>query len=188
MSFPFRDLSQASPQPDSDADFCYNLDDINRVSDHLRIPWEASKDIPFSDTPTFIGLVWDLVNHTVTLTESKRQKYLDAISKWEQRRTHTLQDVQKLHGKLLHVSLIFPPGRAYLTNLEAMLPIFGDNPFKPRTPPRNTPNDLKWWKETLAPSPLPTIPILSPQPIHNFRAFSDASSSVGIGIIVGDQW
>ena len=188
MSFPFRDLSQASPRPDSDADFCYNLDDINRVSDHLGIPWEASKDIPFSDTPTFIGLVWDLVNHTVTLTESKRQKYLDAISKWEQRRTHTLQDVQKLHGKLLHASLIFPPGRAYLTNLEAMLPIFGDNPFKPRTPPRDTPNDLKWWKETLAPSPLPTIPILSPQPIHDFRAFSDASSSVGIGIIVGDRW
>ena len=106
---------------------------------------KASKDIPFLESPTFIGLIWNLTNHTVSLTESKQQKYLGAISEWECRRTHMLQDVQKLHGKLLHASLIFPHGHAYLTNLEAMLSIFGDEPFKPRMPPRGTPEDLRWW-------------------------------------------
>ncbi len=53
--------------------------------------------------------------------------------------THTLKDVQKLYGKLLHASLMAQEGRAYLTGLECMLSIFHDAPFKPHTPPRSVP-------------------------------------------------
>ena len=48
---------------------------------------------------------------------------------------HTLEEVHKLHGKLLHASLVLPAGCAHLVHLEAMLSIFGDTPFKARTPP-----------------------------------------------------
>ena len=188
MRFPLKDLSLSSPRSVEDSTFCYNFSDIDHISGFLGIPWESLKDIPFADLTTFIGFIWDLTSRTVTLTEAKQQKYLTTISEWERRRTHTLEDVQKLHGKLLHASLIFPPGRAYLTNLESMLSIFGDNPFKPRTPPRDTPDDLKWWRATLSPLPLPTIPIPTQHPILDFHAFSDASSSVGIAIVIGNRW
>ena len=100
---------------------------------------------------------------------------------------HTLQDIQKLHGKLLHASLIFPVGCAYLINIKSMLSIFGDNPFKPRTPPRDTPNDLKWWMLTLSNIPFPMFPIPRPQPIFDPQAFSDASGT-GIAITIGQHW
>ena len=188
MRFPLKDLSSNFPCPVKETHFCYNLRDIDQVSEFLGIPWEASKDIPFSESPTFIGLIWNLTNHTVSLTESKQQKYLGAISEWEHRRTHTLQDMQKLHGKLLHVSLIFPPNHTYLTNLEAMLSIFGDKPFKPRTPLHDTPEDLRWWREVLSLVPSPSIPIPSSQRIIDLQAFSNASSSVGITIVIGGCW
>ena len=146
MSCPLEDLSQSSPRSVHDQQFCYNIKDIDSISDQLGIPWELSKDVPFSSRPTFIGLIWDLSARTVTLTETKREKYVSAITDWEAKRTHTLEEVQKLHGKLLHASVIFPAGRAHLVNLEAMLGIFGNNPFMPRTPPRATPEDISWWK------------------------------------------
>ena len=39
------------------------------------------------------------------------------------RPTHSLEDVEKLYGQLLHVCLVVPMGRAYLTELERMLNI-----------------------------------------------------------------
>jgi hypothetical protein len=80
MRFPLWDLSQDSSCPMADTSFCSNLDNVDQVSKHLGIPWEASKDISFSDAPTFIGLIWNLIDHTVSLTESKRLEYLNAIS------------------------------------------------------------------------------------------------------------
>ena len=113
MSLPFKDLSENSPHHLDNAEFCYNMDNINQISSSLGIPWEASKDISFSNTPTFLGFIWNLSNQTITLTERKHSKYLAAINEWERHQTHTLQDVQKLHGKLLHASLIFTIGHAY---------------------------------------------------------------------------
>ena len=186
MSCPLGDLSQSSPRSDHDQQFSYSIKDIDDISNQLGIPWELSKDVPFSSQPTFIGLIWDLAARTVTLTETKRVKYVDAITVWERKRTHTLEEVQKLHGKLLHASLVFPAGHAHLVNLEAMLGIFGNNPFMPRTPPRATPEDLSWWKRALSTLPLPSTTLPGLQQVHDFRAFSDASSSTGIGITIGE--
>ena len=128
-------LSLASPGPEGDHNFCYKLDNIDRVPSQLHISWELSKDIPFSAKPTFISLLWDLTEHTVTLTETKWAKYVNILAKWEAKWTHTLMEVQKLHSKLIHATFICPAGWAYLTNLKAMLPIFDDTPFTPRTTP-----------------------------------------------------
>ena len=168
-------------------DFTYNMSDIDNISQELGIPWETSKDIPFSSTPLFIGFIWDLDCRTVQLSEPKCMKYITAIDNWSLSCTHVLEDVQKLHGKLVHAALIFPEGKPYLTSLERMLGIFGDEPFKPRTPPRGTMEDLKWWQDKLSSPSIPR-PIRSPQPILDLQAFSDASSSIGLGITLGDRW
>ena len=162
--------------------------DIDALSDKLGIPWETKKDIPFSTVAPFIGFSWDLANRTVSLPESKKAKYLQAILEWESKLRHTLDDAQKLYGKLLHACHILPAGRAYLTNLEAFMGVcHRDSPFRPRSPPRRTPIDLLWWKERLAqPTIIRNIP--GPFPIVDANAYSDASSEVGIGITIGNRW
>jgi hypothetical protein len=176
-----RDLSSPEGQ------YTYNDSDIDRVSDHLGIPWEISKTIPFGPMVPYLGLVWHLHEKTVALPDTKKTKYLACIGEWCQRQTHTLAQVQSLYGKLLHSCLVIREGRAYLTSLEAMLGISHNGPFVPRTPPRGTAQDLQWWTRTLRkPSIFRDIP--GPVIVKDFRAYSDASSGIGIGIIIGDRW
>jgi hypothetical protein len=150
FAFPVLDLSQSSPRSESDAQYTYNFDDIEHISKPLGIPWKTSKDIQFSSRAPFTGIIWDLDSRRVSLTAQKREKYSASITAWLSRRTHILSDVEKLHGKLIHSCLIVPKGRAYLTNLEAMLCIFDDRPFMPHKAPRYTSEDLEWWLEQLS--------------------------------------
>ena len=168
-------------------EYAYSMEDVNDISAKLGIPWEQSKDIPFSEVVPFIGFDWDIEKKTVSLQVKKKEKYSQAVEEWRRRRTHTWQDVQKLYGKLLHSCLVVPEGRAYLTKLEKMLGIFHDSPNKPRHPPRHTDDDILWWLRTLS---LPTLTreIPGAQEVVDVHAYSDASSSVGVGIVVRDRW
>jgi hypothetical protein len=76
----------------------YNFSRIDQISNQLGIPWELSKDTPFSSTPTFISFTWDLENGTVCLTAAKRLKYMNMIHDWLCTTAHDLEQVQKLHG------------------------------------------------------------------------------------------
>ncbi len=120
----------------SSGEFPYSLADVNAVTDPLGIVWELQKDQDFASSVTFTGLVWDLCAYTVDLTAKKREKYIQTIVDWKKKPLHTLDETQKLLGKLLHATQVVPGGRAYLTCLEAFLGVFGDTPLMPRRPPR----------------------------------------------------
>jgi hypothetical protein len=100
---------------------------------------------------------------------------------------HSLDEVQSLYGKLLHACHVIPAGRAYLTRLEIFMGNFHGSPFQPRTPPKGTHANLNWWSYQLS-LPLLTRPIPGPIILHDYSAFSDASSGMGIGIVVGEYW
>ena len=182
-----QNLQGVLPSPIADEDdYSYGDSDIDLLSSHLGIRWENSKTIPWGVRAPYLGFIWDLENGTVSIPERKKQKYLAAIEEWETHSAHALLEVQKLHGKLLHTTLVVPEGRAYLTNLETML-AFSNCPFVPHTPPRDTKYDLEWWKQLLrSPTIMRTIP--KPTAITDRHAYSDASSGVGIAIVVGDRW
>ena len=165
----------------------YDFDEINEITGPLGVPWESSKDVPFSSSVPFIGFLWNLDQKTVTLTEPKKAKYIQAIHEWKKLPTHTLEETQKLYGKLLHCCHIIPRGRAYLTSLEKMMATFRDRPFTPRHPPKHLEAELTWWESTLS---LPSLSREIPggRQITDVHGYSDASSSVGIGIIVGNKW
>ena len=187
MANPLQDLSSTSERSQEDALFTYADDDIDRLSDELGIPWETSKTIPFGSMVSYLGFVWDLDARTVAISAEKKLKYLNAIEEWERKPRHALAEVQKLYGKLLHASLVVPAGRAYLTNLEAMLSGFNSSPFVPHTPPRSTPEDLQWWARRLQSATL-SRSIPGPVPLMDCNAYSDASSGFGIGITIGNRW
>lgn len=131
--------------------------------------------------------MWDLEHNKVYLTDEKKHKYLSAIRIWRQRDAHVLIDVQQLYGKLLHTTLVVPKGRAYLTSLEAMLRLTFINPFLPRRPVKTLEADLIWWIAVLQ-SSFVGRSIPKPLTLHDPAAYSDASSGIGIAIIIGDRW
>ena len=105
MSAELRDLRSPEGKAAGEV-FSYSLKDIDQISEQLGIPWQKKKDCDFSDSFTFTGFLWNIPLRTVTLPEAKKAKYRQAILDWNKSRTHILHEVQKLHGKLLHVTQI----------------------------------------------------------------------------------
>ena len=176
-----------STHENQDPSFPYGFEEIDKITAPLGIPWETSKDVPFNSVITFTGLSWDLERKTVALPNSKKEKYNQAISEWMQRHTHSFEDTRKLYGKLLYATHVIPRGRAYLTNLEKMMGAFHERPFTPRHPPKHLIEDLAWWRKTLA-QPSISRKIPGGRQITNVEGYSDASSTIGIGIILGGRW
>ena len=56
---------------DPDSSFAYTLKHIDTISKKLSIPWEQSKDQPFSSSFTYLGFHWDINNKQVTLIDHK---------------------------------------------------------------------------------------------------------------------
>ena len=186
-SEPLQDLANSSPCPPEDRTFTYANTDIDELSTRLGIRWQPAKTVPFGTEVLYLGFQWDLRSRKVFLLDEKKTKYLAAIAEWGVKRTHNLLEVQKLYGKLMHAALVIPAGRAHLTSMEAMLASFNNGPFVPHSPPRDTPDDLDWWQCQLS---QPTIfsPIREPQTPTEHRAYSDASSGVGVAITIGPRW
>jgi hypothetical protein len=157
------------------------------LSEALGIPWESSKTIPFSYKVPYLGFMWDLQACTMAIPSQKKEKYLVAITEWSMCSTHVLEDIQKLHGKLLHASLMATTGCAYLTSLEAMLSTFNNHPFVPHHAPWDTAPNLQWWMRTLS---LPKLSraIPGPQQLIHTHGYSDAGSGIGVAITIGNQW
>ncbi|KAL7277684.1 hypothetical protein ACG7TL_008616 [Trametes sanguinea] len=188
MRFPLRNLADVSPRGESDTLYSYCLSDIDDISSSLGVPWQLEKDHPFSSECPFTGFLWNLDGmRSVSIPRAKADKYIAAIDVWLQKPTHDLKEVQQLHGKLWHASLVIQRGRAFLVNLEAMLGIFHDRLFVPRTPPRHTAADLKWWRATLS-RPALSRQLPSPCAVWDPLAYSDASSGVGIAVVIHDRW
>lgn len=187
FTFPLVDHSLATPRGVEDSLFSYSAADLDLLSDELALPWKVSKTTPFATSVVYLGFLWDIDHRTVALPDQKKTKYKEAIRLWSKSPVHTLRDVETLYGKLMHASHVSPEGRAYLTGLEAMLSIFGDSPDCPRHAPKSVRPDLAWWDSKLGESNLfRRLP--STQPFPDLQAFSDASSSVGIGITIGSAW
>jgi len=68
-----------------------------------------------------------------------------------------------------------------------MLSGLNNHPFMQHTPPCTTASDLQWWTILLK-SPNLSRAIPGPVPLMDLHAFSDASSSFGIGITIRDKW
>ena len=121
------------------------------------------------------------------LSQSKADKYVAAIDVWLSRATHVLQDILQLYGKLLHVAPLIPQERAYLTGFECMLAVCNAKPFMPHRPDKAISSNLLCWRMAIT-TGLVSFPISPPQTIIDHNAFSDASSSIGIAVVVSKCW
>ena len=158
----------------------------------LNVPWHPTKTGDcFIPIFIFIGFLWDLIHKRVSLPEPKRLKFLDRvfvlITKAENRQKVSLLEVQKIHGSLVHICFIYSDGNSRLPCLSNFMSSFTSNKFSQHYIPNSVITALHWWYNCLSDPSI--FRQLQPLPdIQDIGVYVDASTSWGIGIIIGEHW
>lgn len=173
-----------------DGDYMYNYDRATMISriESLNVPWHAEKgDKTFVFTTIFIGFLWDIPARLVSLPEEKRHKFHEQVRRFldafSGHRCHLL-DVDKIHGSLCHVAFVHQDGNSQLPSLSNFAASFKGNEHTTRYPPPSVFTDLKWWLAKLS-IPHFTRSLQPRGPLQDLHLFVDASTSWGIGILIG---
>jgi hypothetical protein len=176
-----------------DGDFLYDYDrsEMLRRIHPLGVPWHDEKgDDHFLFVTTFIGFLWDIPGKLVSLPEEKRLKFHERVRRFLNdfncRPCHLL-DIEKIHGSLCHVAFVYMDGCSRLPSLSNFASSFHNNELITRYPSHSMMTDLSWWLQRLETGGVSRA--LHPRgPLQDLGLYVDASTSWGIGIIIGDRW
>ncbi|THH17690.1 hypothetical protein EUX98_g9078 [Antrodiella citrinella] len=169
--------------------YAYGLTDIFRVTAPLGVPWHPKKITDYSHEVVYLGFLWNLETRTVSLPDTKHEKYTNKLVKvldgMPERRV-SQKDLMSINGTLSHITFVYPHSRSYLTNLCTFIASY-PNPYAPRFPPKSVVSDLRWWLNLLQ---LPRVsrPLESRGALLDLEIWVDTSTSWGIGILVEGQW
>jgi len=158
----------------------------------LRVPWhEEEGDPDFLFTQVYIGFFWDLPNRSVSLPPAKlvvvRERLRIFLDRYEGHQC-LLREVDRIHGTLCHIAFVYLDGRSRLASLSNFAASFKGDEHILQYSLKSMISDLKWWPEALS-EPTPHIRVLRPHgPLKDMHIYVDASTSWGIGIIIGDAW
>lgn len=161
-------------------------DDFIALTADVGVPWGLKKTKPLAAVQRYIGFDWNLDAKTVSLPPDKLQSTTDLLATWfSEGARFSARDAARLHGKLVHVSCIFPLIRPFLRSI-AHFAAHYKSPRALLRPSGPLLADLHWAHDLLGLMPN-TLPLASPEPV-DLNWWGDASSSFGIGVTVGDFW
>ncbi|KAF7296680.1 hypothetical protein HMN09_01076800 [Mycena chlorophos] len=169
----------------------YTHDEVLNLVADLEIPWHPRKcGKEFTDSIVFIGFLWDLRRRRVSLPDDKRAKYLARIKTFLSKSTVSLYDIQQIHGTLVHIAFVYRDGVSRLPTISSAMhhyPQGRNNEGMLRHIPKSTRKALEWWQLRLqdANAFRELRPLL---PVQDLSIFVDASTSWGIGILIGQRW
>src|ERR1700683_820298 len=132
--------------------YSYDLDTLKNAISPLCVPWHASKWNDFSSSPIYLGLVWNFDNHTISLSEPKRLKYLSKVSDFLCDHSSSCvfkKRAMSLLGTLSHVTIVHRDGCSYLSAVTAFISPFTSD-YIPRYPCSAVFKDLEWWASKLS--------------------------------------
>jgi hypothetical protein len=161
------------------------LDFINLTAD-VGVPWSLEKLRPLASVQRYIGFDWDLEAKSVSLPSHKLDMLREKLCQWLVPKAHfKAKEAASLHGKLVHVSCIFPLIRPFLPSVARFA-----NGFRSARasliPPPAVRADIKWIALVLEQVPN-SIPLCTGEPI-DLDWWGDASTSFGVGITIGSFW
>jgi hypothetical protein len=160
--------------------------DFMDITGYFGVPWSMKKMRPLATTQHYIGFDWDLVSCTVALLPEKLSKTLSLLVRWLTPGEKFLaRDAASLHGKLVHISCIFPLIRPFLRGIAAFALNYNSPRAKLHTPPALR-ADLSW-VQFIIKNLLNKMPLALAQPV-DLQWWGDASTSYGIGIVLDRYW
>jgi hypothetical protein len=130
--------------------------------------------------------LWDFDLRMVTLPEHKCHKYLSCITIYTSEAKVSIEATAKLLGTLQHTSFIYTLGCSYLPSITHFLSTFQGRTFRLHFLPHDVRRHLSWCQNVLR----------CPNISHSLHCctfmdkdiWADASTSWGIGLVVGGRW
>jgi hypothetical protein len=158
--------------------------DFMDFTGYFGIPWSIEKLRPFSSIQKYIIFNWDLEHKSVALLKEKLQATWLLVREWQHPDvSFSAHEAASLHGKLVHISCIFPLIRPFLCSIS----LFAESFTSPRAKLHavsSVQSNLSWIHFLL--HHLPNKVFLKNQEIVNLNWWGDASTSFGIGIVIGE--
>ena len=150
------------------------------------VPWSIPKTRSFATRQRFTGFIWDLERRSVSMPSEKMEQTRNLIDTWlAMGHKATMKEAAHLHGKLIHIATIFPLIRPFTRTIAMFAARFRSPRAKLRCPDP-VQADLRWTRQLL--DKLPNeMPLTRPEPA-DIGWWGDASSSFGIGVVVGPFW
>jgi len=167
-------------------DHAWTEEDFIAFTAKLGVPWSIAKLRRFSTVQRYISFDWNLESKSVTFPPEKIFKLYQLLDTWSVnggRFSYT--DAAKLHGKLVHASSIFPLIRPFIRSAAIFTSKFTSRRAKLNPTPVLR-ADIRWIRDILAISPVEQ-PLAHSGPC-DIDWWGDASTSFGIGIIIGNYW
>ena len=161
-------------------------EDFMNLTAYAGVPWSLPKMRRFSSTQRYIGFDWDLDNKVVSVPTEKITAIIQLLAGWAAPgASFTEHEAASLHGKLVHIACIFQLIRPFLPSIARFAHCFRSKRAKLHPPP-DILADVSWIRFLLPRIPA-MIPLSSPTPT-DINWWGDASSSYGIGVVIGHRW
>lgn len=161
------------------------MSDIVARSKTLGVQKNAEKLSKFQHEQKFIGFIWNGMNKTVRLPETKLKERKTQILEILTGDTFSFNQMEIFVGRLNYVSYLLPQIKCYLCGLYCMKKGW-QNKVACRRIDQGVREDLEFWKLTLASFKHLRL-IASPKPLE-IGWVGDASTSYGVGILLGTRW
>jgi hypothetical protein len=140
----------------------------------------------FAIIQRYIGFDWNLSRRTVSLPPEKRKVVIALLDEWlAPVAQFSSREAARLHGKLVYVASIYPLIRPFLPSAATFSRAFQSERARLH-PPDRLRADLEWVRQLLDILPR-ELPLASPKPV-DIGWWGDASTSFGIGVVVGGRW
>lgn len=161
------------------------MSDIVARSKELGVQTNEEKLSKFQHEQKFIGFVWNGMNKTVRLPESKLEERKLQIEEILSGESFSVTQIEIFVGRLNHVSYLLPQLHCYLCGLYRMKKDWHYKIARRRIND-DVREDLEFWKLTLGSFKHLRL-IASPEPVE-VKWVGDASTSYGIGVLLGKRW
>ena len=118
---------------------------LKQVLEKAGLKEAEQKAVPPSEIVTFLGILFNTITLTLTITPERLQEIKELLRKWESKTEATLNKIQSLLGKLAFACSTIRAGRIFVSRLINWM----------KEVPRDTSvevdpeigKDLRWWNE-----------------------------------------
>lgn len=163
-----------------------SLEDVTALSNGLGVETNPVKNHKFATEQRYVGFIWNGKDHTVRLPEEKLKERIIMITNLlDPEKSWSFDQVESLIGKLVHTVYIVPHMKAYMRSFYKWLKDWVHKSALRKTPVYVRP-DLEEWECCL--QTFNSRPLIPSPDAEEVGWVGDASSSFGIGVLVGENW
>ena len=165
------------------------LQHFEEMCDWLGVPLSAQKTVRATLSITFLGLGIDTKHRVLFVPPQKAAKTLELLLKFLGKTCPRVREWQSILGKLSHLTHVIPAGRVHLSSVYGSLKgILSQKGTVRRCIGKEARHDLGIWKCFLQDLPPTKCFRMIDNRITGTCIYTDSSSSIGFGAILGHSW